>query len=102
MKLVRFAKSFVVAMLIAAATVIHAQDWPKGPVRLIVPFAAGSTPDLVARIVSERLATRIGKPVVVDNKPGAAGNIGTDAVAKAAPDGQTIGVSIAGPLAVNP
>ncbi|TDF64986.1 tripartite tricarboxylate transporter substrate binding protein [Cupriavidus sp. L7L] len=78
-----------------------AQDWPSGPVRVIVPFAAGSTPDLAARIISERLSVRLGKPLVVENKSGASGNIGTDAVAKAAPDGQTIGVSIAGPLAVN-
>jgi tripartite-type tricarboxylate transporter receptor subunit TctC len=77
------------------------QAWPKGPVHIIVPFAAGSTPDVIARLVSEQLSTRIGKPVVIDNKPGAAGNIGTDMVAKAVPDGQTIGVSIAGPLAVN-
>lgn len=78
-----------------------AQGWPTGPVRVIVPFAAGSTPDLAARIISERLSIRLGTPLVVENKAGASGNIGTDAVAKAAPDGQTIGVSIAGPLAVN-
>lgn len=90
------------AVLAVASGTSAAEDWPKGPVRIVVPFDAGSTPDLVARVVSERLATRLGKPMVVDNKSGAAGNIGTDAVAKAAPDGQTIGVSIAGPLAVNP
>lgn len=87
-----------IPMLASAAM---AEDWPKGPVRVIVPYAAGSTPDLLARLVSERLAARLGKPMVVDNKQGAAGNLGTDAIAKAAPDGQTIGVSIAGPLAVN-
>lgn len=90
------------AALVAASGISVAQEWPKGPVRVVVPFDAGSTPDLVARIVSERLASRLGQPMVVDNKSGAAGNIGTDVVAKAAPDGQTIGVSIAGPLAVNP
>jgi tripartite-type tricarboxylate transporter receptor subunit TctC len=79
-----------------------AQEWPKGPVRVIVPFDAGSTPDMVARLVSERLAVRLGKPTLVENKSGASGNIGTDVIAKAAPDGQTIGVSIAGPLAINP
>jgi len=79
----------------------HAQQWPAGPVKVIVPYGPGSTPDIVARIVSEHLTTRLGKPFVVENKPGASGNIGTDAVAKAAPDGQTIGISIAGPLAVN-
>jgi tripartite-type tricarboxylate transporter receptor subunit TctC len=89
------------AALALAATAALAQDWPTGPVRLVVPYGPGSTPDIVARVVAERLGARIGKPVVVDNKAGAGGMIGTDAVAKAAPDGQTIGLSIAGPLAVN-
>jgi tripartite-type tricarboxylate transporter receptor subunit TctC len=93
---------FAGATLAATSGTCLAQEWPKGPVRVVVPFDAGSTPDSVARIVSERLAARLGKPMVVENKSGAAGNIGTDVVAKAAPDGQTIGVSIAGPLAVNP
>jgi tripartite-type tricarboxylate transporter receptor subunit TctC len=88
------------ALAFAAASAL-AQDWPTSPVRLVVPYGPGSTPDIVARVVAERLAARIGKPVVVDNKAGAGGMIGTDAVAKAAPDGQTIGLSIAGPLAVN-
>jgi tripartite-type tricarboxylate transporter receptor subunit TctC len=80
----------------------HAQQWaPKGPVKVIVPFDPGSTPDLLARVVSERLAARLGQPFVVENKAGAGGNIGTNAIAKSAPDGQTIGVSIAGPLGVN-
>lgn len=84
-----------------AAASLHAQTYPGGPVHLIVPFAAGSTPDLVARLVGERLGTRLGQPVIVDNKPGASGNIGTNAVAKAAPDGQTLGIGIASTLAVN-
>lgn len=77
------------------------QDWPTGPLRLIVPYAPGSTPDIAARIVSDRLAQRLDRPVVVENKAGAAGNLGTDFIAKAAPDGQTFGISIAGPLGVN-
>jgi tripartite-type tricarboxylate transporter receptor subunit TctC len=97
--------SFALALATLAIPLTQAQaqpmDWPKGPVHVIVPFAAGSTPDVLARIVSDRLSVRLGKPMVIENKPGAAGNIGTDTVAKAAPDGQTIGVSIAGPLAVN-
>nr|WP_315593813.1 tripartite tricarboxylate transporter substrate binding protein [uncultured Cupriavidus sp.] len=91
----------ILCALLALPAAGFAHDWPTGPVRVIVPFAAGSTPDLAARIISERLSIRLGKPLVVENKTGASGNIGTDAVAKAAPDGQTIGVSIAGPLAVN-
>jgi len=85
----------------AAAQNAPAADWPKGPVHVVVPYGPGSTPDIIARIVGERLAKRSGQPVIVENKAGAAGNLGTDAIAKAAPDGQTIGVSIAGPLGVN-
>src|SRR5688572_19951083 len=85
----------------AFASAAFAQDWPTGTVRVVVPYGPGSTPDVVARVVADRLAARLGKPFVIDNKPGAGGMLGTDAVAKAPPDGQTIGISIAGPLAVN-
>ena len=100
---VRAALAFTVAAVAtaAAAQTAPAADWPKGPVHIIVPYGPGSTPDIIARIVGDRLAKRTGQPVIVENKPGAAGNLGTDAIAKAAPDGQTIGVSIAGPLGVN-
>jgi tripartite-type tricarboxylate transporter receptor subunit TctC len=89
------------AALLCIAGHAGAQEWPARPLRVIVAFAPGSTPDFVARIVSDRLAHSLGKPVVVENRPGAAGNIGTDAVAKAAPDGYTLGVTISGPLAAN-
>src|SRR3954471_9678385 len=78
-----------------------AQEWPSKPVKIVVPFGAGSTPDVVARLIADHLQKKLGQPFVIDNKPGASGNIGTDAVAKAAPDGTTIGVSIGGPLAIN-
>jgi tripartite-type tricarboxylate transporter receptor subunit TctC len=78
-----------------------AQEWPQRTVTVIVPFIAGSTPDSIARILAERLAARLGQPFVVENRPGASGNTGTAAVAKAAPDGHTIGVSIVGPLVIN-
>jgi tripartite-type tricarboxylate transporter receptor subunit TctC len=94
-----FAARFIAALVLAAPA--FAQEWPSGPIHIIVPFGPGSTPDLVARVVADKLSPRIGRPVIVENKPGAAGNIGTDAVAKAAPDGQTIGLTIAGPLGVN-
>jgi tripartite-type tricarboxylate transporter receptor subunit TctC len=93
--------AFAALLSIAIPPSAGAQDWPAGPVRIIVPFGPGSTPDIVARVVADKLSPRLGKPVIVENKVGAGGNIGTDAVAKAPPDGQTIGLSIAGPLAVN-
>src|ERR1700759_2157651 len=85
-----------------AGSALAQPAWPSAPIRLIVPFGPGSTPDLVARVVAEKLSPRLGQPVIVENKVGASGNVGTDAVAKAAPDGQTLGISIPGPLAVNP
>src|SRR3954451_19342038 len=87
--------------LFAAALPAAAQDWPAKPVKIVVPFGPGSTPDVVARLIADHLQKKLGQPFIIDNKPGASGNIGTDAVAKAAPDGTTIGVSIGGPLAIN-
>jgi tripartite-type tricarboxylate transporter receptor subunit TctC len=77
------------------------QDWPEKTVRLIVPFAAGATPDIVARLLAEKLQSALGETFIVENRPGASGNSGTDAVARATPDGTTLGVSIGGPLAIN-
>ena len=93
----------VVALLglFIAALPAAAQDWPTKPVKIVVPFGPGSTPDVVARLIADHLQKKLGQPFIIDNKPGASGNIGTDAVAKAAPDGSTIGVSIGGPLAIN-
>src|SRR5262245_8109495 len=76
-------------------------EWPERAVHMVVPFPAGSSPDLIARILAEKLAPALGQPVVVENRPGAGGNLGTGLVAKAAPDGYTLGFSIPGPLAVN-
>jgi tripartite-type tricarboxylate transporter receptor subunit TctC len=78
-----------------------AGHWPAKPVHMIVPFPAGSSPDLIARMLNDKLGAALGQPVIVENRPGAGGNIGTALVAAAAPDGQTIGLSIGGPLAVN-
>jgi tripartite-type tricarboxylate transporter receptor subunit TctC len=89
-----------IAILLSACCA-HAQEWPEKAVRIIVPFAAGATPDIVARLIAERLQEQLGQTFIVENKPGASGNAGTDAVAKAAPDGTIIGVSIGGPLAIN-
>jgi tripartite-type tricarboxylate transporter receptor subunit TctC len=78
-----------------------AQDWPTKTVKIVVPFGPGSTPDMVARLIADRLQQTLGQTFVIENKPGASGNLGTDAVAKAEPDGTTIGISIGGPLAIN-
>ena len=78
-----------------------ARDWPAKTIRMIVPFPPGSSPDLVARMLNDKLGAALGHPVIVENRPGAGGNLGTALMAKAAPDGYTIGLSIGGPLAVN-
>jgi tripartite-type tricarboxylate transporter receptor subunit TctC len=94
----RYAAAFIAILLAVPAL---AQDWPSKSVKIIVPFAAGATPDLVARLVADALHQKLGQTFIVENRPGASGNIGTDAVAKAEPNGSTIGVSIGGPLAIN-
>ena len=93
----------IAAVLLAGlAGVAPAQEWPdKGPVKIIAPFAPGSSPDIFARLLADQLGKNMKASFIVENKAGAAGMIGTDAVAKAAPDGYTIGVSIGGPLVNN-
>lgn len=94
-------------VLAACATVLlatlpaAAQEWPTKPVKLIVPFAAGSTPDVTGRMLADYLQNKFGQTFIVENRPGASGNTGTDAVAKAEPDGHTVGMSILGPLGIN-
>ncbi|ALD89515.1 ABC transporter substrate-binding protein [Cupriavidus gilardii CR3] len=78
------------------------KDWPARPIRMVVPFPPGSSPDLIARLVSEPLAQALGQPVVIENRPGAGGNIGTGQVARAAPDGHTLLFTINGPLVTAP
>jgi len=95
-------KRFALAcLLLFAATPALAQDWPTKTVRFVVPFGAGSTPDIIARLVSDKLQTKLGQNFIVENKAGASGMTGTDAVAKAEPDGHTIGISLGGALAIN-
>jgi tripartite-type tricarboxylate transporter receptor subunit TctC len=95
-------RTVIAAMILALGTVFaSAQVWPTKLVKIIVPFAAGATPDVVGRLIADDLQTRLLQAFIVENRPGASGNTGTDAVAKAEPDGATIGVSIGGPLAIN-
>jgi tripartite-type tricarboxylate transporter receptor subunit TctC len=79
-----------------------AQAWPARPIRLIVPFPPGGGTDVISRQLAERIGANTGWTVVIDNRAGAGGNIGLDAVAKAAPDGYTIGMGQAANLAINP
>jgi tripartite-type tricarboxylate transporter receptor subunit TctC len=88
--------------IMPAAAQTTAQTWPAKPVKLFVPFGAGSTPDIVGRLLTDYLQTKTGQTFVIENRAGASGNTGTDAVAKSAPDGYSIGISIGGPLAINP
>jgi tripartite-type tricarboxylate transporter receptor subunit TctC len=87
--------------LLLAVTVANAQPYPAHPVKLIVPFPPGSTPDIVGRTLGAKLQQELGQPFVVENRTGAGGNIGTDAVAKAPPDGYTLLIGINGPIATN-
>ena len=91
----------LLAVVIASLAPAHADEWPHKAVRIVVPFAAASTPDILARVLADRLAANLKQPFIVDNKPGAGGMVGTDAIAKAPPDGYTFGVSITGPLVNN-
>ncbi len=88
-------------LLLTLAGLSHAQTWPTRPIRLVVPFAAGGTTSILGRAMADKLAPLLGQPVVVDNRPGAGGNVGMDAVAKSEPDGYTLLMGPIG-LAINP
>jgi tripartite-type tricarboxylate transporter receptor subunit TctC len=93
-------RSFLLLPLLAAAGV-SAQAYPTKPVKIIVPFSAGGSVDMVARLVGKRLGETLGQPFIVDNRAGASGNIGADLVAKSAPDGYTLLVTGPGVLVAN-
>ena len=87
---------------LAFAGVVQAQQYPSRTVRLIVPWPPGQATDLAARIVADKLSQALGQPFVADNRPGAGGSIGTDAVVKAAPDGYTLLAASSGPISIMP
>ncbi len=91
----------LVTLVLGSTAMAQAQDYPAQPVRMIVPFAPGGPNDTVARLIAPKLSEELGQPVVIENRGGAGGVIGTDLVAKAQPDGYMIGISSAGALAIS-
>jgi len=88
--------------VIAVSGSVFAQAWPTKPVRVVVAFTAGGTTDVLARRIGQQLSERLKQQFIVDNKPGAGGNLGTESVVRASPDGYTLIVNSVGPIAVNP
>ncbi len=99
MSIVRWLLLALVVVLLPSAAA--AETYPSRPIKLVVPFPPGGPNDIIARVVGQRMSELLGQPVVVDNRGGAGGVVGTDAVAKAAPDGYTIGICSAGALAIS-
>src|SRR4051794_39773008 len=100
----KFNKSVAVALWAVAAMACDAasaQNYPNRPITVIMPFAGGSASDVVSRVLFNKMAAILGQPIVVENKPGAGGNLGTALAAKAAPDGYTLVGAASGPLAAN-
>ena len=95
-------KTYLLAVLALVAGSAFAQQYPNKPVRVIIPWPPGQATDLAARIVGEKLSQQMGQTFIMENRPGAGGAIGTEAVAKAAPDGYTLLASSSGPLSIMP
>ena len=93
---------FALVILAFLAAAAHAQDYPTKPIRIIVPFAPGGVADNSARVVAEPLSLRLGQQVLVENRAGASGNIGTQGVAQSAPDGYTLLLGFDGTMVINP
>jgi len=94
--------AFALLWMAAMSATVWAQAWPAKPVRVVVAFTAGGTTDILTRSINEQLTEKLKQPFLVDNRPGAGGNLGTELVVRAAPDGYTLMVDSVGPIAVNP
>src|SRR4051812_15695106 len=97
-----FRRLFAATALITAAVPAFAQSYPNKPLHVILPHAPGSSPDVVTRIVTQKLSARLGQPIVIDNRVGAGGSIGLGAGAKAPADGYTLVIGHVGTLTINP
>ncbi len=95
------ALALLVALVICIGGAAAQERYPNRPVRIIVPFAPGGSTDIFARLIGERLSAAVGQPVVIENRPGAAGNIGAEAVARSTPDGYTLLMATTGVMAIN-
>jgi tripartite-type tricarboxylate transporter receptor subunit TctC len=95
-------RALLLAIVLLLPLPARAQTFPTKPIRLIVPFPAGGPNDIIARVIGQRMSELCGQPVLIDNRAGQGGVLGTDAVAKAAPDGTTIAITSAGALAISP
>ncbi len=98
----RFLSAAVLASLALLAWPVAAQNYPSRPIKIVVPFPAGGTSDVLARMIGQKMTEGWGQPVVVENKPGSSGNLGADAVAKSAPDGYTLVLMDVGNLVISP
>src|SRR5438046_3775797 len=93
--------ALLVLLVLCAGGAAAQEHYPQKSLRIVVPFAAGGSTDIFARMIGERLSAAIGQPVVIENRPGAAGNIGAEAVARSAPDGYTLLMATTGVMAIN-
>jgi len=102
MKFIRLMALSFAALSFHTVQAQTADNYPNKPIKFIVPYAAGGASDVTSRLLSQIMSPSIGQTVIVENKPGAGGNIGSDFVAKSAPDGYTMLLAYTGPMAINP
>jgi tripartite-type tricarboxylate transporter receptor subunit TctC len=101
-KLIMRQLALALSIAIGIPAAVMAQAYPNKPLRIVVGYTPGGTTDIIARVIAARLTVTLGQPVIVENRPGAGGNLGADSVAKAAPDGYTLQLGTAGNMTVNP